>query len=610
VLTLLLSSVAFASCSFASNKSDFAGPDWSRGRLLGKTIINNRPAIAWDPETKSAILAWLTKVQDQQCFQWVRIDAQGQTVDSRLLVLSLYQASYPQLLRDSRRGFHLFWMDGENNEHTMLYRVPVSTDGRALSEPQKLTAWESDVSGYAVVEAQPGFLDVVYSDATPSSPLLYHARLTTTGKIVVPFHPLNVSGQHPACAVDHDGTIHLTWHKLEAMTGEQILYATFDSRSLALNGPVVIATSPRGTGLVLYPPEIGLDLNNIYVLWSLERRAGGYSAGSAQTYFETFPIGNPSAHMGSTLEIPANVQPDYVFCTGAFNYKVLAYLEDQSRVGGIVKEEKRTHVFPPHQFEPKTVPVGVEDTYMPYVIPGQRAEAGIIVSSLMAIPKRPGEGQVQIVFCVMKDGQWKGLQLAGITRSASMRPIAVADDQGAIHLAWLDAGGFGVYEVYYASTSPSVRAALNRITPQDVLLSLMSKTWNAAAALSFFPVLVIWLFLPALWLFVFSVMRPDCDLRTRSGQIGLAIAMLLYLASKLLLVPSFLQYAPFLDVVPTKFQGWIIYGLPVLIAAIGLLAMAAYAWRSDHKMVLAAFAIFAAVDLILSLILYIPNVIG
>lgn len=62
----------------------------------------------------------------------------------------------------------------------------------------------------------------------------------------------------------------------------------------------------------------------------------------------------------------------------------------------------------------------------------------------------------------------------------------------------------------------------------------------------------------------------------------------------------------------SEFAGpdWIMYGLPLLLAAIGLAAMGLYARRSDRKLVLAAFALFAATDSILSLMLYVPNVIG
>ena len=88
------------------------------------------------------------------------------------------------------------------------------------------------------------------------------------------------------------------------------------------------------------------------------------------------------------------------------------------------------------------------------------------------------------------------------------------------------------------------------------------------------------------------------------------VAVLLYVVSKVLLVPSFLGYAPFLDIVPPRLTDWILYGLPVLLAAIGLAAMGVYARRSDRKLVLAAFALFAATDSILSLMLYVPNVIG
>jgi hypothetical protein len=606
-LALAMLAMALAGCGAASTRSEFAGPDWSRGELIGQAGINNCPAIVWQPESKSTLVAWLAQVEGQWRLQCVRIGPRGENGGVQTLSLALRQPSYPRLARDQRGGYHLFWLDSEAGGSPGLYHTLLSPMGEPQTAPQRVSQAQSDVSGYSFSETEPGVLDVFWSSGP--TPRLFHARMQASGELLLAPHPLPAEGAHPAAAVDHQGILHLTWHRALAPGGDEILYATFDPQTLTLSAPSLIATAPTGVGLVLFPPEIGLDLQRVYIFWSQERRGGGRTPGSATTGFQTFPIGHPEAHQGASLEIPSELRPQYQVTTGAFNYTSLAYLEEPAQMSGIEKEVERARN-PPHQFEPLTVRVGVEDTYMPYVLPDQREELGVVLSCLMATPKRPGEGTVQIVFFVMKDGLWRGMEVAGITRSASLRPVAVVDDQGAVHLAWLDTGGFGLYDVYYASTATSVREAVNRITAADVLASLAGGTWSAAAALSLFPILVLWLFAPAIWLFVFSVARPDSDLRTRTGWVGLVVAVLLYVVSKVLLVPSFLGYAPFLDIVPPRFTNWILYGLPVLLAAIGLAAMGVYARRSDRKLVLAAFALFAATDSILSLMLYVPNVIG
>lgn len=641
LVILLLLTATLVGCGLGTGKGDFAGPDWSRGKLLGTANINNRPALVWHAETQSAILSWLTKVAGKWRLQFVRVDHEGNIVTSQLLPFLLRQPSQPKLFCDSADGLHLFWQDQERDGEPGVYYVRLGAEAQTPHEPQRLSSAKSNVAGYAVTEALPGFLEIFWSDQAENPPLLYHARIQcSSGEVVVPPHALEASGLHPSCVAAMDGDVHLAWHRAQTISEEQILYGTFHPQTLELGYIGMIASFPKGTGLILYPPEIGLDTEHVYIFSAQERRAGGLTAGTAQTYCFTFPLSDPMAQVGATLDIPGAARPEYKSVSGAFNYKHLAWLGEVSGVPGVYREyiffpsvpsfeygpagasqagvDKEFVYIPrapgdPSERGPSPGPIPyrlkIEYTYMPYAIPGQREELGLVVSCMMALSQQ-AEGQVQIAFVAMKSGHWKGLQVAGITRSASMRPIAVADDKGAIHLAWLDAGGFGQYEVYYASTSSSVRAALNRLTVEDVLALLIGKTWSAASAFSFLPVLILWLFFPLMWLIGFHFFRPDSDLRTRTGWSGLAIAIVLYFLSKMFAVPAFLRYTPLLDTIAPRFQDLVIFGFPILIATISLCMMAVYIRRSERKAVWVAFVLFAATDSLLSLILYMSNVLG
>ncbi len=587
IFIFALTVLSLAGCDLSSDKSEIAGPDWSRGRFLGLSGINNRPGIAWHAESRSAIVTWLTTSEGQWRFQYTRVDDQGQIADSHTLPFPLNKPTRPTLFHDSQDQFHLFWLDSQYSGSNLgIFHARISAVGNPISVVQRISGPESDVTGYTVAESAEGTLDIFWSDVTDDNSELHHARMASSGEPVSAPQALGVEGQHPSSVVDREGVIHLAWHAESTFGSEQVWYATFDPDTLSLGEPHLMATFPGGTGQALYTPEIGLDTQRVYIFWSLERRGGGLGAGTATTFYESFPIGHPATHTGSSLGIPALARPEYVFSTGAFNYQVLAF-----RGQG----DAATRLDSGY-------------TYMPYVIPGQREELGVVLSSYMALPKRAG--RVQLAFVVMKDGRLKGFEVAGRTRSASMRPIAVVDDEGAIHLAWLDAGGFSIYEVYYASTSPSVRESINHLTFNDVLASLLGRTWSAAAALSFFPILVVWLFLPFAWLVGFYLLRPDSDLRTRAGRVALVVAMLLYILSKMFMLPAFLWYAPLLDIISPRFESLVVLGFPLLMAAIALLAMRAYLRRTDRKVVLIAFAIFAGTDAVLSLLFYMPNALG
>ena len=613
VLAILLSAVALAGCGAATQKSEFAGPDWSRGILLGEAAINNRPSLILDPQSGDAMAVWLAQQDGVWRFEYRRVDGQGQVVSATALPLSLRYPTYARLVRDDGGGIHLFWRDTATSGLQEVYRARISSQGEVLSEPQRLSG-QTDAGNYAVVEAVRGGLDVFWSDTSGANPVLYHARYGDSGEEIVSPHSLDVWASGPSCALDSDGLIHLAWHWRDAHRGEHVYYGTFDPETLQLSEPLRLASATSGTGAAFHAPEIGLDATHVYVFWSQELRKGGFfDAGNAWSYYHTFPIGHPEARTGDTFHVPGSFDPGYVSATGSLNYQSLAYLAQAPEVSGIAKEQKqklRSSVHRWHKWDPEVWIVDKEYTYLPNVIPGQRDELTVVLSVFVAEPQRSMDGWVQIAMAVMDEGQWKGYQLAGATRSTSMRPVAVASEKGEIHLAWIDAGGFGRYEVFYASTAPTVQDTLNRITLADVVAEIAGGAWSATAALSFFPVVLLWVLIPLTWMVVFAVIRPDSDLRTRAGKVAVGVALLLYLLSKFFLFPAFLSYAPFLGIVAPQFQGLIYLGLPLLLAGLGLLALRTYARRSQRQVTLIAFGLFVLVDAILSLVLYMPGAIA
>ena len=590
MVSTLLVAMLLSGCSPAVEKSEFAGPDWSRGIKLGTASINNRAGVVWDSQTQSALVAWLANGADGWHFEYARVNDQGQVAVALPLPFAMRLPTRMQFVRDSLGGLHLFWLDSVSGARPGVYHAIISVDGAVLAEPVRLSDTASDVTGYSVTEATPGALDIFWADVAGGSSQLNHARMTAGGEAAVVPHSLGMVGSNPASATDSDGTVHLAWNQTQSQGAEQILYATFDSKTQQIGKTSVMAAFPMGTGLALHPPEIGLETGRVYIFWALEQRAGGLSPGTAETHYRSFPMGKPEAAAGDTLLLPALARPDYEPATSSFNYQALYYLTD------------------PDTGEPISVRSPATYTYMHFPIAGQRSEVGLLVSSYMALPRRTGNNQV--AFVGLAGGKIKGYEAAVRVSLGSLRPIAAADDQGGIHLVWLTPGGFGAYDVYYASTATSVRTALNRVTWEDVGASVVGRTWNTAAALSFFPMLVIWLLLPFAWLVGFYLFRPDSDLTTRTGRVALLVAIAIYLFSKLFMLPAFLWYAPFMDIISPKFEIVVLLGVPLLIMGLALLAMRAYIRRSDRKAVLFAFAIFAGIDSLLSLMLYMPNAIG
>lgn len=585
---LLVAAVLLSGCAAATEKSEFAGPDWSRGIRVGTSHVNNRPGIVWNPADGVVIVSWLANTEQGWRIQIARITPQVES-STVTLPFTMRAPTRQQIALGGQDALHVFWLDGASGKRPGLYHARTTTQGVPLDEPMRISGDGSDVTGYCTFRATDGALDVIWADVSGAESRLFHARLGDSGELLVPPHALGVAGSDPYAAADTGNTVHLAWRMSQPMGAEKIVYATFDPTTLRMSEPTVMASFPVGTGQAVYAPEIALESGWVYVIWSLEQRGGGLTPGTAETQYQAFPIGQPERHSSGVVYLPALAKPEYQATSGALNYAHL-YPLAPGEGGAVILRNPSDYV------------------YMQSAVPGQRDEAGLLLTANMALPRRAGK--IQIAFAVLDDGRVKGYEVAVRTLSGSLRPAAVADDQGALHLACLGVGGFGTYEVLYASTSPAVRAIVNRLTAQDALALLLGRTWTAASALSFFPMLVIWLFLPFAWLVGFYLARPDADLTTRAGRVGLGVAIALYLFSKLFMLPAFLWYAPFLDVVPPKFEWVVVLGFPALLLGLGVLAMRAYIRRSERKVVLFAFAIFAATDAILSLIFYIPNAMG
>jgi hypothetical protein len=184
----------------------------------------------------------------------------------------------------------------------------------------------------------------------------------------------------------------------------------------------------------------------------------------------------------------------------------------------------------------------------------------------------------------------------------------VIDERGNAHLVFLNAAGFGRYEVYYASTSDRVKANLDRVTVQDRANSFFGALWTLAPAMGFFPpVLLLWSFVSFVWVVVFYFVKTEGGLDRRPAQIALVVSILLYLAGKFILMPGVLFYAPFLDRLPASLHFVTVLGTPLLTLLVALGALWLYFRCRPYRSLFLAWVIFVLTDAMLSMIIYMPQ---
>jgi hypothetical protein len=187
------------------------------------------------------------------------------------------------------------------------------------------------------------------------------------------------------------------------------------------------------------------------------------------------------------------------------------------------------------------------------------------------------------------------------------------DPGGDLHLAWIDTAGFERYHVVYASTSPQARETLNRVTAYEVIDRILGTVMSAFSAIFFVPMILGWMLFPVLWLVVFTWTSHESEVASRRGWLGLGVAMFLHLLAKLFLFPSLLSRFAFASLLqPSPALGFLLgrWLVPLLLAILSAGVVWIYVRRARNRSILVAYLIYAAVDSLLTLILYVTLPMG
>ena len=565
---LLVVLLALGGCSMTPDRSDKPSPDWSRGLRVGVASVNQPVALQVDGK-EHAHLVWYTKTDEVDRLRYVQLDEQANVLVDRDLDISMPYPHRPQLLLDGRGNIHLAWLARDDSLKS-LFHFLLGDNGEAISEPVRLSLPEKGVESYQMCLGEKGRIEVFWA----AEEGIYHLRLDERGEILSPSALIIPQGTDPTAQVDDAGTIHLAW-----LQGNEIYYAAFEAPEPIRGNKV--AQLGRETGAILRGPTLGLDVNNVYVFWSFEKRSG-LEPGTARMDYVSFLPGQPSSPKTSAVMIPPIANPDYVpDDEGAYHYQWLAS------------------------------PLGEwssDFTHMPAPAAGQRSEIAVALGVKVQTASRVASGrfrpQVQLAVAIFADGELRGYQIAANTKTMSLRPSIAVDSASDLHLAWIDTAGFWRYDVYYATTSPQARAWLDRTSPQDVLLRGLDMSWGMFSAIVLVPLTVVWIFPPLFWIVLYYIFSGQDDLRTRRAQVALGIAVVLYLGAKLLLLPGLLLYVPFLEQVPARFSSAIVLGLPLVTLAFALVVVYAYARRAEGGTLFKGFIILALTDALLSLTIY------
>jgi len=584
LLVILVAQVSMlAGCRRFPERSERASGDWSRGVRVGQAAISGKVGLATDPLGQNIYVVWVAeeKPHGAEFLRFVWLDRSGRILGEGDLPIGVDRPTQVEIAVDEHGHLHLTWVDRLVGVRRLFY-ARLDTLGRLASYPRPISLPEVMVDSYAVGIDPSGGIDLFWGAKEGDHTGLYHTRLDRWGETVAENQSLGVKGFAPAFRADRHGICHLVWQQ-EPRYGEyHVCYATFDGEHRVLSRSYEVARFSAPTGLAAHRPSLGLADDDVYIFWSLERRGGGLSTPNAHSSYVAFPLERPDmAGKPRPVSIPALNHPRCGSVKSEFRVEELA-----DAAGG---------------------PAPSELVYFSSTNQGQHDE--LVTAFAVQLAGRT-KSIVQVVLALWDDGELKGYQIVGKTRSSSLRPMLVADTKDDLHLAWIDTAGFGRYSVYYASTSSEARANLNRLTLQDVVAGLFGLVWGLVQAASMFPIAMVWLFPPFMLLAIYTFIRAEGDLSRMGSRIMLVVAVVVYTGFKYLLRPNWLAAIPLPRSLPSAISNVVIYVAPLAISLLAGVASWAYVKQREFPMLLPAFGVFAGSDALMTLLVYAPGILA
>jgi hypothetical protein len=409
-------------------------------------------------------------------------------------------------------------------------------------------------------------------------------------------------GIDPYVLADRAGTVHLAWLTEDALTARTIYYAELRDASRPALWPTAgqkLADFVFPEGGTYYGPVLGVDERNVYVIWSIQNLGGGLTPTSAFSYYVTFEFGAygepgapiPQTHplVVSDEALPTYAEHSYPAGAGSGGYAFTGLAPLSARVSG-----------------------GSDFVNTPATATSQRGELPVALSVLT---HSRAESQIRLATALLSEGEPVGYQLASKSLTASLMPSLAAADvdvgqEAGLHLAWLDTAGFREFDVYYASTAPEARQWLDRTSTDDLVMDAADLVFGVFSGLGLLPIAGIWTFPAMVWVVVFFIFSGREEMARTPTKVGFVVAVVLYVAVKILLLPGLFAGTPFLHQVPLGWQTALGIAVPALILCVALAAVYVYARRAERATIFVAYLVFALVDVVLTLALYSPGFFG
>ncbi len=562
VLALILLGLLAWGYNYVSPTVPRASKEWSKGHIVGRTMIRQPTAIEPVPDG-GVIMVWS---DSGNRLKVVELDRRGEVVLDYVLPIGAWNARDPQLELGEDGRLHLLWRERGEPNATVRYML-IERDGapvvgpRVLSNPSR---WVADPP--QLVSDEAGNVHAIWADEDG----IYWMVIDAMGGVSRGSTLVELDGRFPSAQIDDVGRLHLAWQEDLERNLRGVFYLAFDPSVGEFGEPEQMAEIFRRTGQFVEGPAFGMDDEIGYVLWTVQDRRDVVS----EAQYAYFPLELPRQKRTHPLRFTQGVNPSGLYplpgqhtpLLVAFSEETGSGLEVTVQIAVLIVAEDQTPEF---------------ETWGVAGIPGRRAllspAPGIGASEL---PQRQQAGAAE--------------HLVTASRLPSIRPAIVADERSDLHMVWLEPGGFDRYRVVYASTSEVVQENYNAFSLWDVVNPIFTGVFRLSLiVLAAGPMMVLWIVLPLGGVLVFHMITGEEELRTTGAKIVLAVAIVLEVVLTIALPPLQMELSPLLR--------WGIPAISVLLAGLATWRALRRAWDSP---LFEVFFVFTGVNTLLQMALY------
>ncbi len=559
-----------------------ASEEWSRGRLLSVTPVNVRVDVQTVPDG-GVFLTWID-LNDR--LHVARLGAMGQIVSDWTPSLGTDTPRYPLLLVGPEGEIHLAWRETSEGR-SLLTCAQLNSAGAVQVDPFPVSLAGDGAQSPSMIFNQQGEVELFWDGQAG----VYQATLNAEGEMQGEPVLLVEGGESVSVVMDREGVFHLAWLEDLGSNTRVIYYATLGLGRKELNQPEEMTRLFLRLGQAAQGPLIGLDSDNGYILWGIQDMK--YVTSSAQYAF--FPLEIPRQKKVRDLQLSGGGNPLNLWVArGQYETLLLALTETvvtrdgpQLQIGIVALHGEQSQGDQAQAGGEGLADSGADIMWRRIVSP---IALHLPLHTLSHTDNSPSA--IRHSPFAIRNSDY----IVTASEHPSLNPSLTVDAQGDLHLTWLETGGFGAYRVAYASTTPEVKTAYDRLTLWDVIDLALGLAMQFFIVVGLTPVLVVcWSLLPLGWLLIYLLSTGREHLTVRGTWVAFGISVLLEVASTY-------WYYPHRSMMPSLFLRW---SAPLATAAIGLSLALLYLRRRDEKPLFGAFFVFAITHSVLQVMCFI-----